>query len=449
MYELGYLLQPTVLLMLKFLFVLFFCIAFLLDAQAQELMALESKKDTPDDEFEFEFSNLSFGIQGSFFKPENETKSIDGEVINDSQSMFLGQGLELGYQYTDALAFRFSIRDLPFESTTVTGEEDNKLMTSFELINRFDEFPVYVVGGINYLNDGKSSIFINFGPGIRFDFNKHFYSYAESKMNFSLTGGSSSFSINVGLVYRFGQASAEIIRTDKDITADKNDLTRDSKVAELLIAKEDVSDITAADVDVTDSLATTTMVASASEKEVRAAVVVAKALATPPGVLTESVLAENALAEDELVAMSQSAASSEQLTPTAVITSITPFSGCISQQELLSGKEQLIYFQQDEMRLSVSNVKHIDCLANTLMKHLNARLYIDGYVSASDNTDDGLLLAYRRALVVQEYLLATYGFKENRLIVVRHSDVADFDSTKQTDSNQGNRRVGYHIELID
>ncbi len=101
------------------------------------------------------------------------------------------------------------------------------------------------------------------------------------------------------------------------------------------------------------------------------------------------------------------------------------------------------------MKLTKDNAKHIDCLANILMKHLNARLYIDGYISASDTTDDGLLLAYRRALFVKEYLLATYGINDNRLIIVRHSDVADFVITKQTDTSQGNRRVGSHIELID
>jgi len=424
--------------------VLFFCIAFLLDAQAQELLIFESKKDTADDEFEFKFSTLSFGIQGSFFKPENRTNLIDGEIQNNSQSMFMGQGLELGYQYSDYLAFRFSIRDLPFESTTVTGEEDNKLMTSLELINSFNEFPVYIVGGINYLNDGESPIFINFGPGIRFDLNKHFYSYAESKMNFSLGGGGSSFSINVGLVYRFGQTSPEILRKEQDIAPEH--ATKESSESEYQIAKEQHSSTAEADLVAPDTptITSTLLAASASEKEVLAAVEAAKALATSP-----QVLAKNALAEDELVAMNQNSISNKQVTSADDAISIAAFSACQSQQVLLSGKEQLIYFQQDDMKLTPDNIKRIDCLANILMTHLNARLYIDGYVSASDVTDDGLLLAYRRALFVQEYLLATYGINENRLIIVRHSDVADFVINEQTDTSQGDRRVGFHIELID
>jgi hypothetical protein len=406
-----------------------------------QAQSLDENTKPAQNEFDFSLSQINFGLHASFYKAGNEIESSDTEA--NTTSMQLGQGIEFGIPYSQYLEYRLGIRNIPFEASVDSLQEEDKLMISLEMINSFEVLPIYFVSGVNYIDNGDIPLSVNIGAGFRYHISESFFAYLESKLYLN-AGGTSDFAVNLGVVYQF---------SSNEVTASKS-IDRTYEVGQeptaIIVERNEVIDVQTGEVDLPEKMGSQELLPEEEKYGILASV--GTVFVGIFDIIVDVFSSENKDSADDV--SSQIAAEIEEIAQEEYdneneINSVVlrPFDDCISDHELISGDTFLLYFSEGEVLPSVDNNLRLDCLAIVMKKRLDTLIYIDGYLSADDEPMQRVHLSYTRASNVKAYLMAVHGIAPTRIRVTRHDEIDDFDHRFESE-NQGDRRVGYRLEVV-
>lgn len=114
-----------------------------------------------------------------------------------------GFGAEVGYRFSPEVEFRFSYTDLSFDRDDNAPDDSGSAM-SIDALYFINQKNLYLLGGLNNLDIENTDISANLGAGYRYYFSKNLAAYAEGKGHYQFDENYVDYTAQIGLTYFFG-----------------------------------------------------------------------------------------------------------------------------------------------------------------------------------------------------------------------------------------------------